>query len=203
MLPSLLPRSTTLINLTPPLSRPACFTPPCTHSVSLSFYFFFPLSSCPHMPPTANISLCGSRRRLLFASRHPSSFWHGRFPSSEWQTRWRANTRTEHTQVRMCTAENLNSCVDVGCHLLVESLSALNFFFFFARRRFTIKNLFLLFVVQAPNSSEQRWSLLSHPTSLETALNSENIWFIIREELKDLKKFGIVRYLNLRGQGES
>lgn len=147
MLPSLLPRSTTLINLTPPLSRPVCFTPLCTHSLCLSLLLFFSLSSCPHMPPTANISLCHCRRRrrhrrLLLASRHPSSFWHGRFPSSEWQTRWRANTRTEHTGVRMCTAENLNSCVDVGCHLLVESLSALNFFFARGRSTKIKKNCF-------------------------------------------------------------
>lgn len=53
-----------------------------TLSLSLPFYFFS-LSTCPHMTPTANISLYRRRRLLLFASRHPSSSWHGRFPSSE------------------------------------------------------------------------------------------------------------------------
>lgn len=89
-----------------------CFNSLCTPSPP-----FF-LSPCPHMPPVANIFLCCC---LIRASGHPSSLWHGRFPSSEWQTRWSTNTHTVHTHKATClhSTANFNTFMDVACPLLV------------------------------------------------------------------------------------
>ena len=113
-------RSTTLINLSPPLLS-ICLLHLSLHSpppISL------PLSS--YASHSQSLPLLLLPLPPSWASRHRSSLWHGGCPSSDWQTRWREKLPRRYTHMHVqphahlfIVLKGLDALMGVDCHLLV------------------------------------------------------------------------------------